>query len=53
MDVMMDPVMDLAIDAVAHAGRIAWDEMLLIAVLAVPLLVGISYVVSRVLRSNR
>lgn len=37
----------------AHAGRIAWDEMLIIAALAVPLLLGISYVVTKVLRSNR
>lgn len=37
----------------AHAGRLAWDEYLIIAALAVPLLFGISYVVSKVMRSNR
>lgn len=37
----------------AHAGRIAWDEMLIMGVLGVPLLVGIGYLVARALRSQR
>lgn len=37
----------------AHGGRITWDEVLIIAALAVPLLIGISYLISRAIRSNR
>lgn len=38
---------------VAHADRIAWDEMLMIGAFAIPLLLVIVYLVSRVMRSNR
>lgn len=37
----------------AHADGIAWDEMLLISVLVIPLIGLVGYVVSRALQSNR
>jgi hypothetical protein len=44
---------NVASNVLAHAGRIAWDEELLIAVLTIPLLAGICYLVAKALRSNR
>lgn len=36
-----------------HAGRMAWDEWLLVGVIAVPLIIAVSYLVLRVVRSSR
>jgi flagellar biogenesis protein FliO len=37
----------------AHAGRIAWDELLLIGALAIPFIIAVAYLVSKVMRSDR
>jgi hypothetical protein len=37
----------------AHAGRITWDEMLIIGALALPFLIAVFYLVSKVMRSGR
>jgi hypothetical protein len=37
----------------AHAGRITWDELLLIGVLAVPFIFAVGFLVSKMIRSKR
>jgi hypothetical protein len=37
----------------AHAGRIAWDELVLIGVFAIPLIAVVVYLASKLIRSDR